>query len=141
LSVLSQDGAWRLLCEGNELCSSKCSLWRSFGDLGSSCSRTRKFVLLLPHAPVTSYIVTTLRSALFVMCFAVHVPLEQMGLMAMCWFELVCRLESEPHCVLPAVGHTHRFSSVPLLLVLLLVLFVCLSVLQYSVTEVKVGVY
>jgi hypothetical protein len=52
----------------------------------------------VPHPRVTSYIVTTLRSALFVICFAIHIPLEQMCVMARCWFELVCQLESEPLC-------------------------------------------
>ena len=60
----------------------------------------------VPHPPVTSYIVTTLRSALFVICFAIHIQLEQMEVTAKCWFELVCQLESQPRSVLLAVGHT-----------------------------------
>jgi len=66
----------------------------------------------VPHPRVTSYIVTTPRNAPFVVCFAVHIPLEQMGVMAKCWFELVCQLESEPRCVQSVVGHAYRVSSV-----------------------------
>jgi hypothetical protein len=104
LSVLTH--RCRLLYEGSEFCS-PLRLGSSVSYCAAVFMKDRKQLLLklmqqdtevrfaVPRPLLTSYIMTTVRSALFVICLAVHIPLEQMGVVAKCWFELVCQLQSD----------------------------------------------